>query len=119
MHLLHLLGNLALDAVVGNAVVVCHHLKDALLGLAGDAVFVAGEYQYLVVREFLASLFHFLQYCKVVVGAVDVCTAYVLHRGLGTRLGKEVDGLQHVVAYDKLQLYVRQMFVSLIVSRAQ
>ena len=41
LHLLHHLSYFALDAVVGNAVIVCHHLEDALLGLARDAVFIA------------------------------------------------------------------------------
>ena len=101
-HLLHLLGDFALDAIRSNAIVAIHHLEDALLCFTGDAVFVAREDKNLVIGQFLACSLHLIQHSKVVIWAVDVCTTDVLWHGLGTSFGKEVDGLEHVVAFNKL-----------------
>ena len=102
-HLLHLLGNLALNAIVGN-VNVTHHFKDALLGLAGDTILIARKDKNFIIGQFLTCLLDFFKHREIIVRAIDVCTADILCRCLCTRIRQEMNGLQHIMSFDEFKI---------------
>ena len=51
---------------------------------AGDTVFIAGKDEDLIIGQFLTSLLDFFKYREIIVWAIDVCTADILCRCLGT-----------------------------------
>ena len=113
--MLHLFGNLAFDAIVGDVDVI-HHLKDTLLGLTRDTELIARKDKNLIVRQFLTGFLDFFEHGEIIVRTINVCTADILCRCLGTRFCKEVDGLKHIMSHNEMKIHFLQMFVGLAIA---